>query len=82
MGRWRYYRWMRYNFSIIVEEDSDGFFVSCPELQGCYSQASTYEEALENIKDAIRLHLADRLAAKEKISLAKSISLSNVEVAV
>jgi predicted RNase H-like HicB family nuclease len=47
---------------IIVEADSDGYFVSCPALQGCYSQGDTYEEAVENIKDAIRLHIEDRLA--------------------
>lgn len=50
---------------IIVESDSDGYFVSCPALQGCYSQGETYEEALENIKDAIRLHVEDRLANGE-----------------
>src|SRR5579859_6346618 len=46
---------------IVVEADSDGYFVSCSALQGCYSQGDTYEEALENIKDAIRLHIEDRL---------------------
>ena len=45
---------------IIVESDSDGYFVSCPALQGCYSQGDTYEQALDNIKDAIRLHVEDR----------------------
>jgi len=44
---------------IIVEGDSDGYFVSCPTLQGCYSQGDTYEEAVENIKDAIRLNIED-----------------------
>ncbi len=43
---------------IIIEADADGFFVSCPALQGCYSQGETYEGAIENIKDAIKLHLA------------------------
>jgi predicted RNase H-like HicB family nuclease len=42
---------------IVVETDSDGYFVSCPALQGCHSQGKTYEEAVENIKDAIRLHI-------------------------
>jgi predicted RNase H-like HicB family nuclease len=28
--------------------------VSCPALPGCHSQGETIEEALENIKDAIR----------------------------
>jgi predicted RNase H-like HicB family nuclease len=47
--------------SIVMELDSNGYFVSCPALQGCYSQGETYEEAVLNIKDAIRLHLEDRL---------------------
>jgi len=32
---------------IVIEADADGFFVSCPALQGCYSQGDTYEEAVE-----------------------------------
>jgi predicted RNase H-like HicB family nuclease len=51
-----------YTLPSIIERDAGGFFVSCPALQGCYSQGATYDEALENIKDAIRLHLADRQA--------------------
>ena len=70
-----------YHFSIVVERDKDGYFVFCPELQGCYSQGDNYEEAVENIKDAIRLHLEDRVADKEKIPAEKSVSLSTVEIA-
>jgi predicted RNase H-like HicB family nuclease len=67
-------------FPIIIEADSDGYFVSCPVLQGCYSQGDTYEEAVENIKDAIRLHIEDRVADGEEIPEHVSISLSIVEV--
>lgn len=56
--------------------------MSCPLLQGCYSQGDSYEEAVENIKDAIRLHLEDRLAEGEPIPEPVSVSLSMVEVAV
>ena len=52
---------------IVIEADADGYFVSCPPLQGCYSQGDTYEEAVENIKDAIKLHIADRLSEGEEI---------------
>mgnify|MGYP001575445915 FL=1 len=48
-----------YNFPIIIESDKDGYFASCPKLQGCYSQGDTYEEALKNIKDAAKLHVED-----------------------
>jgi predicted RNase H-like HicB family nuclease len=50
-----------YRFSVVIEGDKDGFFAYCPELQGCYSQGKTYDEALANIRDAVRLHLEDRL---------------------
>jgi predicted RNase H-like HicB family nuclease len=46
---------------VVVESDSNGYFVSCPALQGCYSQGNTFEEAVEDIKDAIRLHIVDRV---------------------
>jgi predicted RNase H-like HicB family nuclease len=72
----------RLTFPIIVEADSDGYYVSCLALQGCYSQGDTYEEAVANIKDAIRLHIEDRLADGEEIPQHVAVSLSTVEVAV
>ncbi len=71
-----------FTLPIVIEGDADGYFVSCPALQGCYSQGDTYEEAVENIKDAIRLHVADRLADGEEIPQQVSVSLSTVEIAV
>ena len=67
---------------IVVEADTEGYFVSCPALQGCYSQGENYEQAVQNIKDAIRLHIEDRLAIGEDIPEHVSVSLSMVEVAV
>lgn len=58
-----------YHFPIIIEQDEDGFFAVCPDLQGCYSQGGTYAEALANIEDAIRLHVEEHLAEKEKIKV-------------
>ena len=48
------------NFSVIIEQDKKGFMAECLDLQGCYTQGKTYEEVVKNIKDAIKLHLADR----------------------
>ena len=74
---------MKYlNFSVVVEEDNNGFFAFCPELQGCYTQGKTYEEALKNIKDAIKLHLEDIAKSKEKLERPRSVSLATVEIAV
>ncbi len=71
-----------YKFSVIVEKDSNGYFALCPELQGCYTQGDTYEEVMENIRDAIRLHIEDRIESGEDIPQAESVSLTLMEVAV
>ena len=71
------------NFSVIIEQDNKGFVAECLDLQGCYTQGKTYEEVVKNIKDAIKLHLADRIAKKEKLDvLEKSFSFSNFQIAV
>jgi predicted RNase H-like HicB family nuclease len=72
----------QYTLPIIIERDANGFFVSCPSLQGCYSEGGTYDEAVSNIKDAIRLHLEDRQADHDELAEPKSFSLSTVEVSV
>ena len=71
-----------YKFSVVIEKDSEGYFAFCPELQGCYTQGDTYEEVLENIKDAIRLHIEDRIDGGEEIPQAEAVSLTLMEVAV
>jgi len=38
---------------ILTPAEEGGYIVEVPSLPGCYSQGDTYEEALENIKDAI-----------------------------
>jgi predicted RNase H-like HicB family nuclease len=71
------------NFSVIIEQDKQGFVAECLDLQGCYTQGKTYEEVVKNIKDAIKLHLADRVAKKEKLDTPeRSFSLSNFQIAV
>ena len=72
----------QHSFSIVIEHDKHGYFASCPELQGCYSQGATYEEVMANIKDAIMLHVEDRRANNEEISIVDSVSISTVAVAI
>ncbi len=71
-----------YRFSVVIERDEEGYFAFCPELQGCYTQGETYEEVLENVRDAIRLHVEDRLEMGEEIPQDESVSLTSLEVAV
>lgn len=69
-----------YRFSIVIERDQDGYFAYCPELQGCYTQGDTYEEALTNIRDAIRLHVIDRIENNEEVPQVEMISFTTTEV--
>jgi predicted RNase H-like HicB family nuclease len=50
-------------YKVVLRESGEGFSVSCPGLPGCWSQGKTEEEALANIRDAIREYLKARDAA-------------------
>ncbi len=57
-----------YNLTVIIQKDEDGNFIAkCPTLQGCYTDGETIKEALEMIKDVIKLHIEDRLDKHEPI---------------
>ena len=45
-------------YRVIIEQDEDGAFVAeCPNLPGCVSQGSNRDEAIANVKDAIKGYL-------------------------
>ena len=58
---------MRY--AVALQKTEEGFSVSCPGLPGCWSQGATEEEALDNIRDAIReyLSVARELAGRQEL---------------
>jgi predicted RNase H-like HicB family nuclease len=49
-------------YKIAIHRDPEGISISVPALPGCWSEGDTEQEALANIKDAIREYL-DALAA-------------------
>lgn len=63
-----------YKYTVIVERDEDGLYVaSVPLIPGCYTQGATYEEAMTNIKDAIRLHIEARRALGEPVPIESAV---------
>jgi predicted RNase H-like HicB family nuclease len=66
-------------YKVLLIESEEGFAASCPALAGCWSQGRTREEAMENIRDAIRhwLEVAEedamRAATDEKAFTAEVI---------
>lgn len=64
----------RFRYTVIIEKDEEGVFVaSCPALPGCHTQGDTYEEALNNLKDAITVNIAARRDLGEPIPFETAI---------
>ncbi len=51
-------------YRVSLRQSEEGYSVSCPGLPGCWSQGSTEEEALANIRVAIQeyVSVAEELA--------------------
>ena len=45
-------------YRIALQKSEEGYSVSVPGLPGCWSQGVTEQEAVENIRDAIREYLS------------------------
>jgi predicted RNase H-like HicB family nuclease len=45
-------------YRIALHKSDEGYSVSVPGLPGCWSQGSSEEEAVDNIRNAIREYLA------------------------
>jgi len=70
-----------YNLTVVIEQDEEGRFLAiCPALQGCYTEGETIEEALELIRDAMKLHIEDRLENNEPIY--KEVKTQKLNIAV
>jgi len=44
-------------YKIVLLQSEEGYSVSVPGLPGCWSQGDTEQEAIENIRDAIKEYL-------------------------
>ncbi|MBL5982210.1 hypothetical protein CN13_03760 [Petrotoga sp. HKA.pet.4.5] len=66
-------------FIVTIDRDEDGMFVvECPSIPGCVSQGKTEQEAIENIKDAIK----QCLEVRAERGMPLTVSMREVEVSV
>jgi len=65
-------------FIVTISQDEDGMFIAeCPVIPGCISQGKTEQEAIENIKDAIKQCLEVRAEMGLPLRLHYSLYNSN-----
>ncbi len=69
-----------YNYTVLLEKEQDGgYHAFCPIIKVCHSQGDTFEEAIENITEAIELYLKSLMADNQPIPkedlIVKSLSI-------
>jgi len=70
-----------YNYTVIFEKEKEGgYHAFCPILKGCHSQGDNFEEAVENITEAMGLYLEslkeDNLPIPKEDLVFKSVQIA------
>ena len=73
-----------YRYQVVIEQDEDGVFVAeIPSIRACYAQGATFEEAVSNIRDVLRMCIEEMQARGEDVPPpTEVVGLKRVEVAV
>ena len=61
-------------YPAIFHGEDGSYWVSFPDLDGCYSDGETLEEALENAQEALAMHLGGLLDAGQKLPEATDLA--------
>ena len=61
-------------FPVVIHKDADSdFSVTVPDVAGCFSAGSSFSEALENVHEALALHLEGLVADDEALPQAQEV---------
>jgi predicted RNase H-like HicB family nuclease len=72
-----------YHYRVVIYRDEDDVFIAeCPALEGCMTDGATFEEAAENIKDAVACHVSALKKLGRPIPVERDIYEGSVRVAV
>jgi predicted RNase H-like HicB family nuclease len=52
---------------LLEKEQEGGYHAFCPILKGCHSQGDTFEEAIQNITEAMELYIESLIADRQPI---------------
>lgn len=68
----------KFLYPAVFQSEDEGYSVWIPDIQGCISQGDTFEEAYENINDALSLFVLE--AKKEKEDLPKASKPESIQI--
>jgi predicted RNase H-like HicB family nuclease len=71
-----------YRFSAYVIRDGEGWAAVCPEFPDCRARGASYETALENLRDVIRIFVEDGLGDDEPPPQRAALSFTALDLAV
>jgi predicted RNase H-like HicB family nuclease len=71
-----------YVFSVVVEPDEGRYYAEIPALPGCHTWGYSYEEAIQNIKEAAELWIEVKREAGEPIRLEAPAEIRKAKVTV
>jgi predicted RNase H-like HicB family nuclease len=70
---------MQRKFNVVIERDSEGWLIaSVPSLHGCHTQARTFDELDERIREAIAASIEDG----EEVDPSEFVGIQQVAVEV
>lgn len=70
-------------YTIIVHNaEEGGYWVEVPALPGCFSQGETFEETLQNIREAIDLHIEVLQEEGKEIPTDEGLIISRIPVTI
>ncbi|GFM83459.1 HicB family protein [Pseudomonas cichorii] len=61
-------------FPVVIHKDADSdFSVTVPDVPGCFSAGTSFSQALENVHEALALHLEGLVADDEALPRAQEV---------
>jgi predicted RNase H-like HicB family nuclease len=71
-----------YRFSVYAIRDAEGWAAHCPEFTDCRARGATYESALANLRDVIRIFVEDGLGDDEPPPRHDDLSFTTLSLSV
>jgi predicted RNase H-like HicB family nuclease len=73
---------MKYRFLVVIEKGEHNYGAYAPDVPGCGTVGDTVDEVLQNIKEALELHLEGTLEDGDPVPEAAHVEARFVEVEV